>query len=320
MTKTTNGRPTNRARFTPKTDAQRESELADLKETLANGVAAIKNSEDWKRYLRLAARFHTYSLNNVILVMIQCDARGMKPPTRLASFKKWQEFKRNVSKGQKGLKIFAPIIVKVKPGDKEYDPTREKTRLAGFRVTVTFDYQQTEDEPLPERSEIIYPDGEIPAGMWDSAVRYAASLGFSVSIGETGRADGFTDHISKRIVVSAKLKNVARETTTLIHEIGHAVLHAPADYDYAANRGEAETEAESVAFIVGTYFGIDTGTESFAYVGGWVPDAATLSKVGTRIMRTVREIIAAIEPDIVTGDVPAPVPAETGTDEALMLF
>lgn len=320
MTKTTNGRPASRKPYVRKTDAERESELSDLKETLVNGVAAIKNSEDWKRYLRLAARFHTYSLNNIILVMIQCEARGMKPPTRLASFKKWQEFKRNVSKGQKGLKIFAPIIVKVKPGDKDYDPTREKTRLVGFRPAVTFDYQQTEGEPLPERPEIVYPDGEIPAGMWDSAVRFATGHGFSVSIGDTGRADGFTDHVSKRIVVSAKLKNIARETTTLIHEIAHMILHAPADYDYAANRGEAETEAESVAFIVGTYFGIDTGTESFAYVGTWAPDAATISKVGTRIMRTVREIIAAVEPDIVKDDAPAPVPVETPSDEALTLF
>jgi antirestriction protein ArdC len=315
-------------RRAPKSPEEREKELKTISDTLADGVAEIHKNGEWLEYLAVAARFHNYSLNNIILAVLQCGQRGMKPPTRLGSFKMWKDLGRNVRKGEKGLKIFAPIMVKLREGDEGYDPSVEKEKLVGFRPAVTFDYQQTDGKDLPNPPKVIHPTGEIPAGCWDSAVRYAGSLGFPVSIGSVPLGvQGFTDPNKnhQRIVISEILENDAQKMVTLFHEIAHVLLHQDG-YDYDRNRGEAEVEAESVSFIVSTYFGIDVGDESFSYITGWSPDPDTLTRVGGRIMSTVRKIIKSVEPDVITDapvpapEAPAPDPAPEAPDGALTLF
>ena len=57
------------------------------------------------------------------------------------------------------------------------------------------------------------------------------------------------------------------------------MLHAPVDPENLnverLCRGQQEVEAESVAFLVASAHGMDTGQYSFPYVAGWAHDAAT---------------------------------------------
>ena len=59
---------------------------------------------------------------------------------------------------------------------------------------------------------------------------------------------------------------------TLIHEIAHAKLH---DREVLEQTGEEkdqrtkEIEAESIAYTVCQYFGLDTSDYSFPYIAGW---------------------------------------------------
>ena len=59
---------------------------------------------------------------------------------------------------------------------------------------------------------------------------------------------------------------------TGIHEVTHAMLH---DRDFMEEQGEKknqmtkEVEAESVAYTVCQYFGLDTSDYSFPYIAGW---------------------------------------------------
>ena len=55
--------------------AQREERMSDLMRQLEAGVQAIQTSEDFQRYLRTAATFHTYSPNNVLLILAQNPRR-----------------------------------------------------------------------------------------------------------------------------------------------------------------------------------------------------------------------------------------------------
>ena len=79
---------------------QKREELADK---LAQGVAALRDSEEFKRYLDVAARFHSYSFGNQILI-------GMQYPdaSRVAGYKTWQGMGRQVRKGENGIRILAP--------------------------------------------------------------------------------------------------------------------------------------------------------------------------------------------------------------------
>ena len=298
MTKTTTARRASRKpTLSPE---ERDARLSDAKEMLASEVAKIRTSAEWIAWLRTMRKFHHYSFNNMLLIMVQAEARGFVA-TRCAGFGTWKELGRCVKKGEHGLKIFRPNIVKIREGEPGYVPGENRTKCVGFALTTTFDVSQTDGEPLPEPPAYTQPKGIAPAGMWDALTRYAESLGFSVRVGNSGPADGHTDKRKAEIVISERLTNDAHRCAVLVHEIGHASLHMADDYDYRGHRGEAETEAESIAFVIADYFGLNTGTEPFHYIAGWLPDVETLSKVGQRVISTAHKIIVAVEPDIVPG-------------------
>ena len=49
-------------------EAARTAKLEQLHATLAEQVGAIRNGQDWQRWLQVAATFPSYSLNNVCLL------------------------------------------------------------------------------------------------------------------------------------------------------------------------------------------------------------------------------------------------------------
>ena len=57
------------------------------------------------QYLRVLARFHRYSTNNTILIFLQ------KPDALyLHRYTTWKDqFNRHVKKGEKGIRLFAPV-------------------------------------------------------------------------------------------------------------------------------------------------------------------------------------------------------------------
>src|SRR5262245_57574001 len=74
-------------------------------------------SETLKNYLAAAGRFHRYSWGNVLLINSQ-----RPDATRVAGFHTWHDFGRWVKKGEKGIMIFAPVVVK----NKEEAPATDK--------------------------------------------------------------------------------------------------------------------------------------------------------------------------------------------------
>jgi antirestriction protein ArdC len=270
---------------------EKTARLEEAHNMIANAVEAIITSEDWIAHLRFAARFHKYSFNNVLLMAVQADLRGMNPLTRVAGFKAWLELGRCVRKGEKGLKIYAPIIVKIKEGEQGYPGTK----VAGFRLTTVFDAQQTDGEALPGRPQ---PTGAITgtasAAQIDALGAVGSTAGYAWRYGDSGPADGYT--VPGEIVVSESFRHDSAQTFAILaHETAHALLHMDDDFDYGAHRGVGETEAESVAFIVAEYFGVSMGDTAFHYVAGWAKDPAVVVAAGQRIMKTARKIIDAVE-------------------------
>ena len=82
-----------------------------------------------------------------------------------------------------------------------------------------------------------------------------------------------------------------QRTKTLAHEVAHYV----ADHRGWTSREDAETVAESVAFVVLNHYGIDASGYSFAYVAGWAQDRAVVKRNLEAIQRTAHALIAGIE-------------------------
>ena len=79
-----------------------------------------------------------------------------------------------------------------------------------------------------------------------------------------------------------------QRTKTLLHEGGHA---------FAQIRGvqDAEVMAESVAYVVASHFGFDTGVRSFPYIAVWAQDVKVLKSNLETIRKVAKEMIEGIE-------------------------
>src|SRR4051794_24978643 len=87
--------------------AEREERLEEMHEALVKKTAELATSEGWLAYLDFASKFHNYSMNNLLLILIQ-----RPDATRVAAYRKWSELGRQVRKGEKSIGIFAPMVRK----------------------------------------------------------------------------------------------------------------------------------------------------------------------------------------------------------------
>ena len=140
-------------------------------------------------------------------------------------------------------------------------------QIRGFRVVHVFDISQTEGEELPDldavRPKLL--DADAPEGIWDALVAQADGAGFEVIRNQRGSENGYCDFSSKQIAVRPDVAP-AQAVKTLIHELGHALLHGE---ELPRSKEVAEVEVESVAYIVCDAIGLDSGDYSFAYVARW---------------------------------------------------
>jgi hypothetical protein len=74
-----------------------QDKLAVLHEQISDGVAALVQSDGWRAMLDTAAKFHSYSLGNLLLIGAQAPQA-----TRVAGFRSWQSLGRQVRKGERG--------------------------------------------------------------------------------------------------------------------------------------------------------------------------------------------------------------------------
>ena len=266
----------------------RNDRLRAAHEKLQQAVAEIASGDDWKRMLQVVSKFHRYSFNNHLMIFCQ-----RPDATVVAGFNRWKSLGRFVKKGEKGIAIFAPCKYKTKVETEDGD---EKTlqQIRGFRVVHVFDISQTEGEELVDldavRPKLL--DGDAPEGIWEVLVAQANDAGFDVIRHQRGTENCYCDFVSKKIAVRPDVAP-AQAVKSLIHELGHAILHSEGP---AASREVAETEVESVAFVVCGAIGLDTGDYSFPYVARWSSGETELLKAtAERVLRCAGSLLEKLE-------------------------
>jgi len=93
-------------------------------------------SEALKTYLATMSRFHRYSWGNLLLIAFQ-----MPSATHVAGFNTWKSLGRFVKKGENGIMILAPIVVKRRANNDAAaeEPTGTEKALVGFRPVYVWD-------------------------------------------------------------------------------------------------------------------------------------------------------------------------------------
>ena len=252
-----------------KTYKTRDEKVKEAMERLDAGVVGFFQSDNFQAYLRFMGRFHHYSLNNQILI-------GMQKPgaTLVAGYNDWKKkFNRFVLKGEKGIMILAPVIKNVevltgKIDEQTGEPeTDTEKRIVNFTTAYVYDVSQTDGEPIPDIGiHRLNPAENIKD--YDRILNALLDITDCRVVFEEieGDANGFYNRKDHTIHVQEGMSN-AQTLKTLIHEMTHSMLHREA---VSTKSKEArEVEAESTAFIVCDYLGIDTSDYSFGYVSTW---------------------------------------------------
>ncbi len=260
-----------RSRSAPDEAAQRER-LEAFNQQLTDQVLALASGPSWTAWLATAAKFHHYSFNNTVAIVMQ-----RPDATQVAGYRTWQSMGRQVRKGEQGIQILAPVTRRVavdaatregadpgvvpRPpalgvapstgvpfsghggeagtaaaGPASADPTRR--RLVGVRIAFVFDVCQT--DPIPGAPPLATPPpapqlltGQAPPGLWDGLARQVDEEGFTLAMNDPGGgARGRTNHVTRQVEVDPGL-DPAQQAKTLAHELGHVLLHAPGNVTLA---------------------------------------------------------------------------------------
>jgi len=295
-----------------------ERKIDAVLKQLKDSVETIQQSERFHLFLVTMSKFHEYSIGNQILIMIQ------KPgATHVAGFATWKDLGRWVKAGEKGIAILAPTF----PGRelkcpicqnggvfteaslrkhledfhqradiKELIELAKREAEAGvtptyFKVVYVFDISQTEGKPLPE-FEVPVLTGEVNEELFSKAMALAKAQGLTVSFESRPQQDPAIkgEYFGKSIWIRPE-ESRAQQLKSLLHEVAHYYSEGV----FRIPRVDAETIAESAAFVIGAHNGFDTGVRSFPYVALWAKDKKVLEQNLAAIRRVATTIMDALE-------------------------
>ncbi|MCI9077101.1 MAG: DUF3849 domain-containing protein [Dorea sp.] len=260
---------------------KREEQLKEITERLEQGVKDLFTSEKYTEYLKTMSQFHNYSFNNTLLIAMQ------KPESTLvAGYGTWsKKFHRQVKRGEKGIKIIAPVPIREKEEVEKFDPETNEPVLRPdgqpeteevehiiprFRVATVFDISQTYGDPIPELDTPELMGSVENFEIFMEAIRMVSPAPMRYAEIE-GESKGYYSNTNKEIVIKEGMSE-KQTMKTAVHEVTHAMCH---DRDLMEELGEKknkmtiETEAESVAFTVCSFFNLDVSDYFFPYLAGW---------------------------------------------------
>jgi len=258
--------------------------VEEFHDDLMAQVAELRTSKEWLDAMTAAARFHSYSFSNWMLMWMQAERRGMNV-TRPAGYRAWQALDRQVRKGEKGLKIFAPMTRK---------DDDDNVMVFGFKLATVFDISQTDGEPLPDIGLPVLLEGEGDTALRMACEEMIADQGFTMEWAPLHGPNGTTNHGTNVVKIEESL-SPAQATKTTIHELAHVLLHKGHAFDC---RGRIEVEAESVAYVVCAAAGLDTSQYSVRYVAGWSEEtddpAKAMLATAEVVVKAARKILAHV--------------------------
>ena len=265
-------------------DFIQNKDMAGLSRHLKEGIKEFLDSDKYKDYLTKMSQLNNYSNRNLRLILAQ------NPEARqVASFKQWKEnFGRYVKKGEKALRIFKPMT-KIKK-DENNQPILDKNGkpeiVTFFGLVPVFDVSQTEGKEMPKAAEVKEQLTDLDyANLYRALMAIAKENDVSVRFEEMeNNKHGYYSVPENQIVLRSNEMNKAQIIKTFLHEMAHAELHH-ADNPQKENltRSTAELQAESVAYVVSSYYGIDTSEYSFNYLSRWSADKETLADLEAQL-------------------------------------
>lgn len=282
--------------------------VEDVTKELENGLKNIFESDRFNELLRTMSLQKNYSFNNMLMIALQ------KPEATLVmGFKEWMKQGRHVQKGESAIKILAPVITKMdmdvidpKTNQPKLDEqgkkiTSKQDVITGFRLVNVFDVTQTDGKEIPSVRDFINRQLKDDAYMSKLYKDYFNFLeknsGLDVREDRTDNGVGgyFNRQTNELVISTNENETDTMKFRVLIHEYAHSLLHGKDKEFVEVNRGHKEAQAESVAYVVSNYYGLDTSDVSHGYIATWSQDLTLAKKAIEEIQKVSNVIIDEID-------------------------
>lgn len=212
-----------------------QDRLKEIVEGIEQGIRDLFASDKFAEYLRTMSRFHTYSVNNTVLIHMQNPNA-----TLVAGFNRWRDqFERHVKKGEKAIRIIAPVPYKKSVTQEKLDPdtkapvigpdgqvVTEKVEITvpRFRAVPVFDVSQTYGKPIPTLASDLTGNVE-QFDILMEAIRRSSPVPIKI-VPLPKSLDGYfkpSEHLTRIREGMSEIQTVS----ATIHETAHAMLHDP---------------------------------------------------------------------------------------------
>jgi hypothetical protein len=267
---------------------QNKSQSADIPKWSALLVEAVNKPG---LIMKAYSNFHSYSLGNQLLALVQCQMRGLQPGP-INTFPKWQELGRHVKRGERALLLCMPITCKRRDGATDKEANGEGTFTSFVYKARWFVLTQTEGEDLQPQ---VIPE-------WDAKRALAVLAIDQIPFDSTeGNCQGFARKRQIAINPVAQLPH-----KTLFHELAHVVIGHTTEADFADTektpRNLREVEAEAVAILCCESLELEGADYCRGYLQNWLYqgvgfDASAIpEKSAQKIFRAADQILRAGRP------------------------
>src|SRR4051812_1279114 len=305
-------------------DAARTEKIDQLGRDLEAAVASLDNETTWVDFLDAVTRSAAkYSIGNQLLIWAEAERRGFSPRL-VQAHGDWAKAGHAIAKDQKAIYIYGPIMRRLNKAEADAREAQTGRRiprniqggsrdkfLVGFKPVPVFDAAQVADpenvvlpEPLVRRRQVSGPHPELltgddPTGALADVEQIMTAEGYDVRYvdpAELGGANGSTNGSWVKVRNDV---DPAQKIKTMVHELAHNRLGhvGGGERRGGLTRGQRETEAESVAYVVLGSLGFDTAAYSAPYVAGWSEgNVETIRQAITEVTPVARDILAALDP------------------------
>lgn len=202
--------------------------MNDLNTIIEDSIEVIRtNNVTFKNYLKSSALFHNYSFRNTILILSQNPNA-----TEVSGYQSWLKLGKQVKKGEKSIKICAPMLFK------NTDKNNEQKEVVKFKSVSVFDISQTEGE--------IILNNKIDNLKYDeifTAIKNASNINIEFSqISDKSIYNKTTNTITLKLGMKDKdtVKSLLKELSKTNQD-----------------KYNNDIYCESVAYVVSNYFGLD---------------------------------------------------------------
>lgn len=237
--------------------------------------------------------FHSYSLGNQLLAIVQCQMRGLQPGP-INTFPKWQALGRHVKRGERALTLCMPITRK-RHNDTDTDESNGEGTFTSFVYKARwFVLNQTEGEDLQPQ---VTPE-------WNAQRALAALDIEQIPFDSTdGNCQGFA---RKRQIAINPVAQLLHKT--LFHEAAHVILGHTTEADFTDTertpKNLREVEAEAVAMLCCEALDLEGSDFCRGYIQNWLCPAlgyngdAIPEKSAQKIFRSADRILRSGRPSI----------------------